>query len=69
MELHSFLLFFLLSILYFVGITGHDGMARYRMMVEPLLILGSAHALVVMREWIKISINTFIPTMKNSRVS
>jgi 4-amino-4-deoxy-L-arabinose transferase-like glycosyltransferase len=66
---YNVLLFFLLSILYFVGITGHDGMARYRMMVEPLLILGSAHALVVMREWIKISINTFIPTMKNSRVS
>lgn len=46
--------FFLVTFLYFVGITGHDGMARYRMMIEPLLILTSAYSISMIVDMWKI---------------
>lgn len=47
-----FLLFF--ALFYFLFITGHDGMARYRMMSEPFLLLLMAYGWLVVEQNIKI---------------
>ncbi len=38
---YNLLIFFIMYVGYFTMITGHDGCARYRMMIEPLLLIWS----------------------------
>jgi 4-amino-4-deoxy-L-arabinose transferase-like glycosyltransferase len=53
--------FIWVTMLYFIGITGHDGMARYRMMVEPLVILGSAYGIsLILFSWQTYKNNRYI---------
>lgn len=43
---HLLLAFFVLYLGYFIGITGHDGCARFRMMIEAILVLLAALGIV-----------------------